>query len=348
MRDFGSTRKLPSGRWQATYTVDGRRIPAPSTFTFKAEATDWLSETQSSLSKGEWIDRRESPLFGVYAKKNVEDRRLTTKSRSNYSWLMKDYLADFNEVSVSEITSPMVQEWFSAIPYESTAAKAYRLLSSIMVAAVDDGLIRANPCRVRGGSVERAPQRPVASPSEVAALAEAIDPRFRLFVLLGCWCQLRRGELLGLRPSDINAGLLTVSNTRVVMMNGAVEEKGPKTSAGNRTIAIPEFLLPEVDAHLEAYAGEYLFTGFRGGALSAGTLERHWRIARKKVGRTDLTVHDLRHSGLTLVGEAGATVAELMHRGGHSSPHAALRYQHASAERDRALAETLDRMHRPA
>jgi len=59
------------------------------------------------------------------------------------------------------------------------------------------------------------------------------------------------------------------------------------------------------------------------------------------VGRPDLHLHDLRHTGLTWSATLGATTAELMHRGGHDSPVAALRYQHATQDRDRALADAL-------
>ena len=51
--------------------------------------------------------------------------------------------------------------------------------------------------------------------------------------------------------------------------------------------------------------------------------------------------HDLRHAGLTWAAATGATIAELMRRAGHGSPAAALCYQHATEDRDRALADAL-------
>ena len=57
-------------------------------------------------------------------------------------------------------------------------------------------------------------------------------------------------------------------------------------------------------------------------------------------------VHDLRHTGNTLTAEAGASLAELMTRMGHSSTRAAEVYLHAREERDRQLADVLDRMAR--
>jgi hypothetical protein len=40
----------------------------------------------------------------------------------------------------------------------------------------------------------------------------------------------------------------------------------------------------------------------------------------------------------------GASTKELMHRLGHASPRAALRYQHATAKRDEAIADGIDRL----
>jgi integrase len=53
-------------------------------------------------------------------------------------------------------------------------------------------------------------------------------------------------------------------------------------------------------------------------------------------------LHDLRHTGLTFAAATGATTAELMRRAGHASTDAALRYQHATRDRDRVLAKALE------
>jgi len=61
----------------------------------------------------------------------------------------------------------------------------------------------------------------------------------------------------------------------------------------------------------------------------------------------DVRSHDLRHSGLIWAAATGASDAELMRRTGHRSPNAALRYQHATEDRDRALASALGKLARP-
>ena len=65
------------------------------------------------------------------------------------------------------------------------------------------------------------------------------------------------------------------------------------------------------------------------------------------MGRTDLRLHDLRHMGLTLAAATGATTVELMHRAGHSSSVAAMRYQLATKDRDRIIADALGMIAKP-
>jgi hypothetical protein len=57
-----------------------------------------------------------------------------------------------------------------------------------------------------------------------------------------------------------------------------------------------------------------------------------------------LKFHELRHTAGTLAAQTGATTKELMARLGHSSPRAALIYQHASEKRDRRIADRLSEM----
>ena len=323
----------------------GERVLAPSTFELRVQATDWLNTQHRDLATGDYLTPDRTTL-GEYAERWIDKRHLTGQSRQLYEWLNETHISALHNKALVDITPLNVREWYFGIEKSSSATSAYQLLRAMMNTAVSDRLVRVNPCAIRGAGVKRPEERKIATIAEVNALADAITPRLRLFVLLACWCQLRRGELLGLRPSDIEGSLLTVRNTRVLMMNGSVEEKGPKTEAGKRTLSIPPFLLPEIERHLQAFPGPYLFMGVRGKPMTRNSLyENFWR-AREKVG-VDLTIHDLRHTGLTLAAETGATVAELMKRAGHTSPITAMRYQHATAERDREVARRLHDMGSP-
>ncbi|MFF5211613.1 tyrosine-type recombinase/integrase [Streptosporangium sp. NPDC000396] len=97
--------------------------------------------------------------------------------------------------------------------------------------------------------------------------------------------------------------------------------------------------------HLEKFAepGENgrVFTDPKGGPLKHSGFRRTWNKTRKAVGLPDLHFHDLRHVGNTLAASTGASLKELMSRTGRSSTRAALIYQHASQDRDRAIAQAL-------
>jgi integrase len=84
------------------------------------------------------------------------------------------------------------------------------------------------------------------------------------------------------------------------------------------------------------------------GPFHRGQYDRRWERARLAAGRPDLRLHDLRHSGLTWLAAQGATTAELMRRGGHKNPRAALGDQHATQDRDRTLAGLLAALANPA
>ena len=81
-----------------------------------------------------------------------------------------------------------------------------------------------------------------------------------------------------------------------------------------------------------------MFVGPKGGRLRRSTFRRTWTKAATAVGLPDLHFHDLRHTGNTMAASQGASLRELMERMGHSSPRAALIYQHATRERDEAIA----------
>jgi hypothetical protein len=59
-----------------------------------------------------------------------------------------------------------------------------------MNTAIEDGLIRRNPCRIRGAGSEDSPERPVLTVAQVYALADAIGPRYRALILLATFASL--------------------------------------------------------------------------------------------------------------------------------------------------------------
>jgi integrase len=108
--------------------------------------------------------------------------------------------------------------------------------------------------------------------------------------------------------------------------------------------------MPAVHDHLIRHTGRdrdaLLFpsAGDPARQMAPSALYAVYHPAREAAGRPDLRFHDLRHSGATLAAVSGATLAELMARLGHSTVSAAMRYQHAAADRDKVIAAALSEL----
>jgi integrase len=110
--------------------------------------------------------------------------------------------------------------------------------------------------------------------------------------------------------------------------------------------ALPEAIVPELRTHLRLYAEPgadgRVFTGPKGATIRRSNWHTVWRRACVAAGIDGLHFHDLRHTGNTLAAGTGASLRDLMTRMGHTSARAALIYQHATSERDQAIAASLD------
>ena len=255
---------------------------------------------------------------------------------------------------MGELSPSQVRAWHSRLAGGSgktTPAKAYRLLRAICNTAVSDELILRNPCQVRGAGQEHSPERKPPTTAQATKLADAIEKRYRLLILLAAWATLRWGEAIGLRRRDFDLlrGTVTVDEQLVQLDGGKLEVGKPKTAAGIRTVAIPPHLLPDVKTHLEKFVDAdpdaWVFLGPKGAMLTRSNFGTVFRRAKKKAGVSGFTFHDLRHHAATMAaGIPGVTTRDLMARMGHSSPRAALIYQHAAADRDTAIAASLSEL----
>lgn len=137
-----------------------------------------------------------------------------------------------------------------------------------------------------------------------------------------------------------------VSKQRQELSSG-IQVRRTKSRAGVRQITMRESIVPLLEAHLERHvavgADAPLFAGPKGGVRRA-SFYKAWHKALKETGiRADLKPHDLRHLANTMAAKVpGSTLKDLMARLGQSSPQAALRYLHRTAQADRAMAQGID------
>jgi len=368
---FGTAHKLPSGRWRAMYHgPDGRRYTAPRTFLTEKDARGWLSLRQAEIIRKVWVppEADEQPVpkltFETYSKTWMAQRDLKDRTRQHYDRLLEDHITPtFGGLPIASITADDVRAWHAKLGTKTPTlrAHAYGLLRTIMGTALSDGKIKANPCVIRGaGSARRVHKIRPATLDEIATIAEEMPERYQAMVLLAAWCALRFGELTEVRRRDIiiveaddpadSYGVVRVERA-VVRVDEGFQVTTPKSDAGRRDVEIPPHLLPAIKDHLSRFVDDdkdaLLFPAAHGGHLAPASLYRQFYKARSAAKRDDLRWHDLRHSGAVLAAATGATLAELMARLGHSTPQAAMRYQHATQGRDRQIAKLLSKLVAP-
>ena len=376
-RAFGSIRKISGGRFQARYTgPDGGKYTAGRTFVRRSDASAWLARTEAAISAGTWTSptaarERERAEGRAVARRtltleewagewlaSLERLGRTPKTIQTHTYRMRRIVAELGERRLADITADDVAAWYQRLWDEKgigVARPLYMTLSACMSAAARAGKITATPCCVPGGQKHRPVResaRQVATPEEVRAAADAMPGHLRVAVLLAAWCQTRMGEAIGLQRQDLRldedpAVLRVERQIQHITGQGPVETP-PKSAAGVREVVVPAALVPVLSAHLDAHVDAEPEAWIlhpedsRRIPIHPNTLRRAWERARQAAGIPWFKYHDLRHTGLTIFAQQGATLAELLHRGGHSDVDVALRYQHATRERDEALTARMD------
>ena len=350
-------RALPSGRHQARFIYEGTEYRA--TLDSRSAAEEWAKRTRRALVAGTYVDPDTgrapgdtTPLLGEYAARWIAEGRLKPRTRAEYTTLLQHF-GGLAAVPVNRITRDDVRAWHKGLTIGTTTKRhAYELLRAVMNGALDDDLIPGNPVRIRGAANN--PRRAMPTLPTAVQVHEMADsmpsPKYRLMLLLSAWCGLRFGETTELRRKDVlldPSGLPTSLRIRraVTRADGQYVTGTPKSAAGVRVISIPPHIRADVQAYLDNLASGpevMLFPGSRNGShMAPSSLYKVWYPARDAAGLPNLRWHDLRHFSATMAAQSGATLAELMRRIGHSTPAAAMLYQHSSAARDEAIAAAM-------
>lgn len=311
---WGAIRRLPSGRYQASYPgPDGLRYNGPHTFDAKEDARSWLLSRRVEIQQGRWqspaalaaaeVERTktaQAEQFATYAttwlaqRVNGKGESLRPKTRQEYERQLSKGLARFADDRLGAITPARVREWHGdRMKVGATAAGAEaRLLRAILNTAVVDGILDKNPVpanltRSATGVKHRPP-----TIEELGVILDTIDARFRLAVILAAYGGLRLSEWRALRRRD-----LTVADGRVYVqveraaqfLRGSGWHVGPPKSAeGSRTVALPSALTADAEKHLREYVGPFaddlVFPFSRAGFMHDRVFTTAWDVAREAAG----------------------------------------------------------------
>lgn len=349
-RHFGSVRKLASGRYQVRYRgPDGQQRAGERTFATKGEADRYLTDVEHALHRGTWADpKQRGQTLSTYADEWLAHRPLAVRTRELYDDLLRLHIKpQLGSMPLSSIAPAEVRRWHKGrmeATGKTPVRQSYTLLRAVLATAVRDGLLSSNPCQITGAGTTKNPERPYVSHEHARALVEALPAHMAVAGLLTVLAHLRLGELLALRRSDVDltAGVLHVRRAVTRTKDGPLV-KDTKTGHA-RTVVLPPDALEALRAYLAGTAAlpsAPLFFHPNGRPLTREHVRSAWDAARTRAGLPQYHWHDLRHAGLTWYAQGGATLREIMQRGGHKTSSAALIYQHAAETREAMLAARL-------
>lgn len=351
---MASVDRVTSG-WRARWrTPEG--FSRSKNFERKADAERFLTTVESSKLTGSYLDPSAGRIrFGEFTAEWLESQVFDASTREAVGGRLRVHiLPTFEGIELRNIRPSTVQAWLRG-RQEICAPTYVRVmlanLSSILGAAVEDGLIPRNPCSsrsVRAPAIERAQVRPWPQ-EQVARVIAAHPDRWLAVPVVAAGCGLRQGEVFGLRVEDVDfLHRRLLVRQQVKLLNGKpiiAPPKGRKT----REVPLPDVVAVAIAEHISAFppVQGLLFTSRERKLTSRNYFNPHvWKPALRSAGVEPTRangMHALRHFYASVQLEAGTSIRALAEYLGHSDPGFTLRvYTHLMPSSESRAREAVD------
>lgn len=305
-------------------------------FDKKRDAVEHGREMERQVRAMTWTDPRRAKItVGEWAKHWIGTLSVKPKTLDGYESLLRSViLPRWADVRLDQVTLTEIRKWLAGMEgvsgrllSPSRRRGAYRVLSALLDAAVEDGRLPRNPARPATGRAAFLPKggkqklHRFLTHDELHRLAEAVEPHYRAFVLVLGYTGLRWGEATALRVRNVDMlrGRISVEGA-VSEVHGELIYGTTKTHA-TRQVSVPGFLREDLARLMEGKGrDDLLFTTPAGAPLRSQNFSRRvFQPAVARAGLERLTPHDLRHTAASLAIASGATVKAVQRMLGHSS-----------------------------
>jgi len=261
---------------------------------------------------------------------------------------------ELGDIRLDKLTVRDIDRFYNRLSETSsprTIQLTHTVLRSALQQAMDWGWLPTNPAeRARRPKLRRM-EKTALTPAQVAALYEGADdePAIRAVIGLAATTGMRRGEVLGLKWSDIDSGIATVSRAWVSDDHG--QHLSTTKNRRRRTIPLGTFGSNVLEAYRRHQVavwgdelGEWVFSyGDGADPLSARAVTAYFARLAKRVG-IKATFHDLRHFHQSVQIAGGVDVVTAARRAGHTPEVMLSTYAHGTPEQDAAAAEVVSGM----
>ena len=324
-------------RYRVRYRTPDRRQTDKRGFKTKRDAEQFANTVEVSKHRGEWIDPADSKItvgeLGTVWINNRTNLKPSTFRTTESAWRIH-VEPRWGKTKVSDVRFSEIETWISEMSKTrsaTTVLRAHGVLLAILAGAVRDRRILSNPAEGVALPRKRRKQHVYLSHEQLHARANAAGSNRTLVLVLG-YTGIRWGEMAGLRVRDVDQKRRRLHLERNAVTVGSKIEVGTPKSHKRRSVPVPAFLLPLLEAQCDNRApDEPLFTSPRGGFIKRPRLygaadvamdnsKHSWFTnALRSAGLEYMTLHDLRHTAASLAVSAGANVKAVQKMLGHAS-----------------------------
>lgn len=247
---------------------------------------------------------------GEYLMKWIAKRAATLAPRTvdGYTDTIRIYyLPEIGETELQQLTGEHIEAMLCRISSQGktrTAELAYTVLRKALADAVREKLLTRSPMESVSRPKHRGQSFQWLTADQIAAyMRAAMQDPLRIAWMLGLFCGLRRGEIVGLRWKDVDLERKTISirNQRQAIRGKGVLDLKPKSDAGIRTIPLPDDLVSLL--LLEWRSAGYVICKQNGTPYTPSGLDQAHRRMILRYKLPDVTPHGLR----TTCGAQGVT-----------------------------------------
>lgn len=326
------------------YGVDreGKRVRKYRTFDTKRDATRAFNEHKVKKDRGTQIMPSEYTFaqWLDYWYKDIILPQIEETTAYGYRGMIENYLKpQLGEIRLQKLTARDIQQYYTWLMDEkelspNTVIKHHNLLTNTLNAAEQQEYITKNPMRAVSPPKKRQREAKFYTPEQLGTLLDkTVGTRIELPVYICAYLGLRRGELCGLRWSDVDLEhqTITIENTRTQAGKKEIE-KGTKTASSTRTLYLPDTLCDMLKAakeHQQACRAEYKNVYDDNDYVVVMEDGRPFRpnylseLFGKFLADNDLpkiVLHELRHTFASLSNQAGIPAYNIGKALGHSTP----------------------------
>ena len=366
----------PVVRYQVTVDAGvnpetGRRQQVRRRFASEKRARDALAEITQQVSTDAFVPRKAVTVDALCADwlASLHNARATTVNAYRYS--LAPLRERHGDLPAQKLTRPDLDKLLIALreggtttakgkPRRAWSARSLNKAIDAWRMMLDYGVERREVSRNVAASMKKVPRvrREMATytPDEIRRVLRAADKNRNGHLWYLALSGLRRGEIAGLRWSDIDfaEGSVTIARNRVQAGAATVVEGEPKTLSSCRTLPLDEGLVAVLKRASARYAEERLALGEAhadsgyvavteaGEPYTPDTLSRMWHKMAKAAGVRQIRLHDARHSCGTALHLRGVPLAVIAKWLGHADAETTARvYAHSQDDALRAAGVSL-------